>query len=93
MVADALLNKFDDAFLITADNDLKPAIERVRQETPKKNVVVVAPPKRYGHARDLKPNMEAIRGRIAKCLLAAEIKDAGGNVICERPPQYQPPEE
>ena len=41
LVADSLLNKFDDAFLITADSDLKPAIERVRQETPKKNVIVV----------------------------------------------------
>ena len=91
LVADAILNKLDDAFLITADSDIKPAVERVRQETPHKNVIVVAPPKRFGHARDLKPNMEATRGRIAKCLLPAEIKDADGKVICKRPPQYQPP--
>ncbi|RLA53176.1 MAG: NYN domain-containing protein [Gammaproteobacteria bacterium] len=93
LIADAMLDKFDDAFLITADSDLKPAIERVHAEAPHKNTVVVAPPKRFGHARDLKPNMEATRGRIAKSLLPEIIVDGNGNTICTRPKEYNPPEE
>lgn len=92
LVADAILDKFDDAFLITADSDLKPAIERVKAETPRKNVIVIAPPKRFGHARDLKPNLEATRGRIAKALFPEEIRGTDGNLLCKRPAEYIPPE-
>ena len=91
LVADAILDKFDDAFLITADSDLRPAVERVRAEAPKKNVIVVAPPKRYARARALAPHMEVTRGRIAKYLLPEEIKNSTGKVIAKRPIAYDPP--
>lgn len=92
LVADAFLDNFDDAFLITADSDIKPAIERVRADTPTKNVVVFAPPKRFSRARDLSPNSEVTKGRIAKYLLPEELRDTTGTLICRMPPKYVLPE-
>ena len=91
LAVDAMLDKYDDALLISADSDLKPPIERVRKEMPTKNVVVAAPPKRFGHARDLAPNMEATRGRVAKSLLPEIVTDKNGNKVATRPTQYKPP--
>lgn len=92
LVADALLDKYDDAFLITADSDLKPGIERVKRETPKKNVVVIAPPGRWGHARGLQPSNAITKGRLAKCLFPREVKDKNGVLLVIRPTQYNPPQ-
>lgn len=90
LVTDALLNKYDDAFLITADSDLKPGIEAVNRETPRKNVVVIAPPGRWGHARGLQPKIAITKGRIAKCLFPKEVKDDKGQVLATRPALYDP---
>jgi uncharacterized LabA/DUF88 family protein len=46
LVSDALTNKFDVALLVTGDRDLVPALEVVRQETPKKRIVMAFPPMR-----------------------------------------------
>jgi len=91
LIADALLDNYDDAFLITADADLKPGIERVRRETPAKNVIVIAPPGRFTHARELNPSSVITKGRLAKNLFPSEITDGAGKVLCQRPIQYDPP--
>ncbi|MFT5423476.1 MAG: uncharacterized LabA/DUF88 family protein [Phycisphaerales bacterium] len=44
LVADAALNLFDLAWLVTADTDFVPAIRRVRTEWPDKEVGVMIPP-------------------------------------------------
>lgn len=87
LVADALLNAFERAILISADSDLAPALRVVRQHRPEKQLLVVAPPGRFGSARDLGPKLELTKGRIRKCLLPAELRDAAGNVI-RRPGEY-----
>ncbi len=92
LTADAHLNKYDDAFIISADSDMKPGIERVRQDKPKKNVIVIAPPKRFAHARDLHPAIEITRGKLRNALFPEEVKDATGKVIAIRPDKYKPPE-
>lgn len=92
IVAGALLDQFDDAMLISADSDMKPAKEHVETTTPEKNIFVVAPPGRFGHARDLHPIMEATKGRIAKSLFPREISDSEGNLLTTRPTQYDPPD-
>jgi uncharacterized LabA/DUF88 family protein len=66
LIADAFQDRFDRALIISADSDLTPAIECVRMHFPKKAVNVVAPPGRWGHARDLKPILEIAPGRIEK---------------------------
>lgn len=46
MVADAFLNRFDVAILVSGDSDLVPPIEAIRQHQPHKRVVVAFPPAR-----------------------------------------------
>jgi len=52
MVADAFLDRFDVALLISGDSDLVPPIEIIRQYCPNKRVVVAFPPGRF--SADLK---------------------------------------
>jgi uncharacterized LabA/DUF88 family protein len=91
LMADALQDKFDDAFIISADSDMKPPLERVRIDVPEKNVVVAAPPKRFAHARDLRPAFEVTQGKIAKALFSVDVRDAAGNIVATRPEKYTPP--
>jgi hypothetical protein len=91
LVADAFLDRFDRALIISADSDLAPAIKTVRAHFPKKAVNVIAPPGRLAHARDLKPIFQITPGRLAKCLLPASAKDTGGTEIFVRPSSYDPP--
>ena len=89
IVADALTDKFDLAIVVTADSDMKPAVATVRNISGK-NLLLVAPPKRFAQARALQPNIAMTPGRIAKHLLPREIS-SGGQVVATRPPQYDPP--
>ncbi|NOX52511.1 MAG: NYN domain-containing protein [Gammaproteobacteria bacterium] len=91
IVSHALLDKFDDAMLISADSDMAPAKEHIDLNTPNKNIFVVAPPGRFGHARDLNPIIEATKGRIAKSLFPEVFTSNDGQVIVRRPSQYDPP--
>jgi hypothetical protein len=91
LVADAFLNRFDRALIISADSDLVPAIKIVKTHFPKKAVNVIAPPGRKAHARDLNPLFEITQGRLAKCMLPASANDASGATVFERPTSYDPP--
>jgi NYN domain len=91
LVADAFLNRFDRALIISADSDLGPAIKSVKANFPKKAVNVIAPPGRKSHARDLSPLFEITSGRLARCLLPPSANDASGALIFKRPPSYDPP--
>jgi uncharacterized LabA/DUF88 family protein len=91
LVADAFLNRFDRAIVISADSDLGPAIKTVKAHFPEKAVNVIAPPGRKAHARDLAPLFEITQGRLAKCLLPESAHDATGAVIFKRPTEYDPP--
>ena len=89
LVADALLNDFERAIVISADSDLAPALRVVRQHQPGKELFVAAPPGRFASARDLGPKLEVTKGKIRKCLLPAQLLDASGNPII-RPVEYDP---
>lgn len=91
LVADAFQDIFDRAIVISADSDLVPPIEFVRQTFPKKEVFVVAPPGRMGTGRDLGPKLEITRGRIGKCLLPESAMDTDGKILFQRPIEYTPP--
>ncbi|HRK95670.1 MAG TPA: NYN domain-containing protein [Rhodospirillales bacterium] len=89
VVADALLDEFDRAIIVSADSDLAPALRAVRQHRPKKEILVVAPPGRYASARDLGPKLELRRARLRRCLLPARLQTASGKLIV-RPREYDP---
>ena len=91
LVADALRDEFDRAIIISADSDLAPALRMVKAYAPEKELFVAAPPGRFGNARDLAPRLEITKGRIAKCLLPAELLDDQGNALVRRPTEYDPP--
>lgn len=92
LVADAFLNAYDRALIISADSDLAPAIRTVTTHFPRKSVNVIAPPGRKGHARDLKPLFEITQGRLAKCLLAETATGPDGAALFKRPDSYAPPQ-
>ncbi len=50
LLKDAFENRFDAAFLVSADSDLVPAIRAVRQLFTSKRVLAIFPPGRYSNA-------------------------------------------
>lgn len=92
---DAMDGAFDRAIIVSADSDYVPAIKKVRNRFPRKEVFIAAPPKRLGMARDLVKvgtgKMEITPGRVAKHLLPVTGVDGSGNTIFERPADYAPP--
>ena len=85
-----MLDLYDRAFLITADTDLRAAVDTARRLSPEKEILVVSPPKRMRRARGLNPKYEIKPGRIANYLLKEKYLDKNGNVIAERPSSYAP---
>lgn len=53
LLRDAFLNKFDKAFLITADTDLVSTIKMVKELFPQKRIILLIPPKRRKYANEL----------------------------------------
>lgn len=47
LVADAFLDRFDSALIVSGDSDLVPPVNIVRQNFPQKSIVAVFPPKRH----------------------------------------------
>ena len=90
IVDDLRSDRFDVAIVVTADTDIRPAINKV-VETEGKFVLVVTPPKRFGRARSLNPSLSITPGRIAKNLFGQSITDSSGSVVAERPSHYEPP--
>ena len=90
LVDDLHRNTFDFAIVITADTDIRPAVQKV-VEAPDKYVLVVAPPKRMGRARALRPRLEITPGRLAKNLFPQSVVDASGRPAATRPNSYDPP--
>jgi uncharacterized LabA/DUF88 family protein len=88
IVVDACEDRYDRAILITADSDLVPALDIVKARYPAKQLFVAAPPKRFSHARGLKPALELTAGRLTKCRLPEAATDQAGRVLFTRPSTY-----
>lgn len=91
LMADAFTDQFDRALIISADSDLAPALRTIGQHHPRRTLDVIAPPGRFGAARDLRPKLEITPGRVAKALLPENAQDADGKLIFQRPTDYAPP--
>ena len=89
IVADTLVDRCDLSIVVTADSDMKPAISRVRN-VPGKKLLMLSPPGRFRRSRDLQPNREIERERIARCLFPREVI-SNGQTVATRPPEYSPP--
>lgn len=97
LLNEAYKNSFDEAFVVSRDSDLTPAIRLVLQEFPNKRVKVISPPN-AGHSKELagivgKNKLASIKPiHLERNLLPAEIQDpATGSTIAKRPDEYAPP--
>jgi len=53
LLADATDDAYDRAYLVSADSDLVAAVRMVRERIPEKGILIVKPPGRNGHGREL----------------------------------------
>jgi len=88
---------YDRALLVTADSDLVPAIQMVRQEFPNKRVQIIAPVGRkpcaelFNAAGGNECGHYMERSHIEQSLFGAAILDSSRAVIAHRPCEYEPP--
>lgn len=90
LLNNAYRNQFDEAFIVSSDSDLHPAVRMVRENFPEKKIKVIAPPNSF-HSKEL---AKLVGGRLGKiqtihierCQLPDELRD--GDVLVERPKEY-----
>lgn len=97
LLNEAYKDNFDEAFIVSRDSDLTPAIRMVLKEFPKKRVKVISPPN-AGHSKELasivgKTKLASIKSiHIERNLLPATVTDpATGQSLAVRPKEYDPP--
>ncbi len=94
LIADGFENRYDKAFLVSADSDHVPTAERFRRSLGHKRLFLIAPPNRLDQARELG---DAVGGRpfqitaqrLREHQLAPEYR-RGGRLIAARPAAYGP---
>jgi uncharacterized LabA/DUF88 family protein len=92
LLNEAHLDRYDKAFVITADSDLVPAIDMVLDTFPNKEIIVLTPPNRYQIAREIRSKVQTIKIRekhLKKNLLPECISRGNGGTI-RRPEKYRP---
>jgi hypothetical protein len=91
----AIDDTFDRAIIISADGDYVPAIRRIRNRFPEKEIFVGIPPGRHGKAREIglaaNSRIEITAGRIARHLFPPVVLNPDGSEAARRPSQYDPP--
>lgn len=86
---DAFKDNFDTAILVSADADLLPPIEAIKEDFPEKKIVFGYPPRRDN------PRLTAVaqstfrigRGRLSKCQLPSSVTKPDGYVL-SRPKEW-----
>ncbi|MDR3502162.1 MAG: NYN domain-containing protein [Legionella sp.] len=94
LIEQAHNNCFDHAFIVTADSDLCPPIEMILNNFPTKEFTILTPPNRYRIARELRGLVNTIKIKkrhLAANLLPAHAFDEEGNILFQRPTDYDPP--
>lgn len=93
LIADGFEDRFDKAFLVSADSDHIPLADRFRRSLPLKRLFLLAPPNRLHQARDLsaavggKP-FQITPGRLRQHQLPDEIRTSQGRLLASRPAAY-----
>ena len=98
LLNEAYKDNFDEAFIVSRDSDLTPAIRMVLHEFPTKRIKVISPPN-AGHSKEIgqlvgKGKLASIKPiHLERALFAATVTDPDtGIVVARRPHQYDPPE-
>jgi uncharacterized LabA/DUF88 family protein len=94
MVREAFRGKYDEAFLVSQDSDLAPAVDLVREMPKHRSVKLIGPPGR-AHSKELyaatNKQSKVLPFHLERCLLPAEVYDASGALVARRPAEYDPP--
>jgi uncharacterized LabA/DUF88 family protein len=90
LLSDAHQSLFDTALLISADSDLTPPVQKIKQLFPRKRVIVAFPPKRRSkRLTDAADGFVRVgRANLTPSLLPEEIKKSGGHII-RRPKEWR----
>ena len=82
MITDAFDNKFDVIKLITGDKDLKAPILEIKKRFPEKRIIVIFPPGRFRHPKDIGKICDECIGiklkHVKQCLLPDQIHTTKG---------------
>lgn len=97
LLNEAYKDNYDEAFIVSRDSDLTPAIRMVLQEFPNKKVKVISPPN-AGHSKEIgqlvgKNKLASIKPiHLERSLFGATVTDPdSGIVVARRPISYDPP--
>lgn len=93
VIDDAHRDRFDVAYLLTADGDQAPVARMIKADFPNKRLITVAPPKRSHNFRILKEahgKISVTEDQIEASLFEKVALDAKGHAII-RPTDYDPP--
>ena len=90
LVRDTYQNSFDTCLIVSADADLQPPIEIIKQDFPSKKAVGAIPPERDSYyLRNIVDDYFRIgRGRLSKCQLPPRITKQDGYVLV-RPDEWK----
>ena len=90
--ADAMLDRYDRAILITADSDQVPLVRAIRAHFPTKHVTLAVPPGRGEGARELgsvvHDRTPIHANRLRGCLLPQNVYNLAGKLVAQRPAVY-----
>lgn len=90
LIRDTFEKSYDRAIIISADTDMRSAIEMARSISGTTKVEVVAPPGRFSRARSLSPLFELPKGKIRAARLRDHYQLDAGRYI-EVPVKYKLP--
>lgn len=90
LVRDTLQGVFDRAIIVSADTDMRSAIEMAKKLSGTKKIDVVAPPGRRARSRALAPLFEITQGRLKKCRLK-DTYNLGNGKCATVPVKYRLP--
>ena len=87
-------NAFDKALIVTADSDLCPVINLVKDQFKEKEIAILVPPGRYAIARELRSQISTRKikqAHLERNLLPAQVKNNKSGVITNMPTEYKKP--
>jgi hypothetical protein len=96
LLREAYRDSFDQAFILSRDSDLTPAVRMVLGEFSNKRIKMISPPN-AGHSKEIgqlvgRHNLVSVKElHLERSLLPATIADPNNVVIVQRPPTYDPP--
>lgn len=97
LLREAYKDNFDEAFVVSRDSDLTPAVRMVAQEFPHKTIKIISPPN-AGHSKEMaqivgNKKLASIKPlHLERSLLPQKVVSPdSGLLLVERPQTYDPP--